>query len=98
MFLGRCARAGRMGVAYSLVAPDEQAYLLDLHLFLGRPMSIITLDNKEGTIGRAPQDLIEDQLGSLLVLHENHIDLVSKKSVFLRCLQFFGCSWLLKKQ
>ncbi|PSN39512.1 ATP-dependent RNA helicase DDX54 [Blattella germanica] len=35
--VGRCARAGRSGVAYSLVSNDEYAYLLDLHLFLGRP-------------------------------------------------------------
>ncbi|XP_030767680.1 ATP-dependent RNA helicase DDX54 [Sitophilus oryzae] len=78
--VGRCARAGRSGTAYSLVSPDEQAYLLDLHLFLGRPMSITTQTN-EGTIGRAPQDLVEDQLSSLLVLHDNHIDLESMLKV-----------------
>ena len=36
--LGRVARAGRTGCAYSLVSPDESAYLLDLHLFLGRAL------------------------------------------------------------
>lgn len=34
--LGRCARAGRSGTAYSLVSTEELPYLLDLHLFLGR--------------------------------------------------------------
>lgn len=37
---GRVARAGRSGTAYSLVAPDEVPYLLDLHLFLGRALSL----------------------------------------------------------
>ncbi|KAK3910911.1 ATP-dependent RNA helicase DDX54 [Frankliniella fusca] len=34
--VGRCARAGRSGTAYSLVSTEELPYLLDLHLFLGR--------------------------------------------------------------
>lgn len=34
--VGRVARAGRRGAAYSLVAGDELALMLDLHLFLGR--------------------------------------------------------------
>ncbi|KAF1608427.1 ATP-dependent RNA helicase DDX54, partial [Eudyptes chrysolophus] len=36
--VGRVARAGRSGTAYSLVAPDEMPYVFDLHLFLGRPL------------------------------------------------------------
>lgn len=38
--IGRVARAGRSGTAYSLVAPDELPYLLDLHLFLGRSLAL----------------------------------------------------------
>uniref|UniRef100_A0AAA9S5F1 ATP-dependent RNA helicase DDX54 n=1 Tax=Bos taurus TaxID=9913 RepID=A0AAA9S5F1_BOVIN len=38
--VGRVARAGRSGTAYSLVAPDEVPYLLDLHLFLGRALTL----------------------------------------------------------
>uniref|UniRef100_A0A5F7ZZA3 ATP-dependent RNA helicase DDX54 n=1 Tax=Macaca mulatta TaxID=9544 RepID=A0A5F7ZZA3_MACMU len=38
--VGRVARAGRSGTAYSLVAPDEIPYLLDLHLFLGRSLAL----------------------------------------------------------
>uniref|UniRef100_A0A8C9UT58 ATP-dependent RNA helicase DDX54 n=1 Tax=Spermophilus dauricus TaxID=99837 RepID=A0A8C9UT58_SPEDA len=38
--VGRVARAGRSGTAYSLVAPDEVPYLLDLHLFLGRSLAL----------------------------------------------------------
>ena len=36
--VGRVARAGTAGTAYSLVTRDEMGYLLDLHLFLGRPL------------------------------------------------------------
>ena len=42
---GRVARAGRIGSAYSLVSPDELAYLLDLHLFTGR--AIVTAGGRE---------------------------------------------------
>ena len=34
--VGRVARAGRSGVAFSLVSPDEVAFMIELHLFLGK--------------------------------------------------------------
>ena len=34
--VGRCARAGRSGSAFSILTRDELPYLLDLHLFLSR--------------------------------------------------------------
>ena len=36
--VGRAARAGRLGTAYSLLTRDELPYLIDLHLFLSRPL------------------------------------------------------------
>eukprot|EP01096_Ripella_sp_DP13-Kostka_P016650 TRINITY_DN8178_c0_g1_i1.p1 TRINITY_DN8178_c0_g1~~TRINITY_DN8178_c0_g1_i1.p1 ORF type:complete len:902 (+),score=445.68 TRINITY_DN8178_c0_g1_i1:148-2706(+) len=36
--VGRAARAGRPGFAYSLVGPDEMSYLVELHLFLGKKL------------------------------------------------------------
>ncbi|GAB5367064.1 hypothetical protein AAMO2058_001197800 [Amorphochlora amoebiformis] len=33
--VGRVARAGRSGCAFSLISRDERAYMIDLHLFLG---------------------------------------------------------------
>lgn len=77
--VGRCARAGRSGTAYSLVTPDEYAYMLDLHLFLGKPMSVITRENPSGDVGRMPQSMLEEQQGTLINLHENFVDLVSVK-------------------
>ena len=35
---GRAARAGRKGSALSLVTSEELPYVLDLHLFLSRPV------------------------------------------------------------
>ncbi|XP_048129642.1 putative DEAD-box ATP-dependent RNA helicase 29 [Rhodamnia argentea] len=36
--VGRAARAGRSGTAYSFVTSEDMAYLLDLHLFLSKPI------------------------------------------------------------
>ncbi|KAF3790559.1 putative DEAD-box ATP-dependent RNA helicase 29 [Nymphaea thermarum] len=36
--VGRAARAGRTGTAYSLVTSEDMPYLLDLHLFLSKPL------------------------------------------------------------
>ena len=36
--VGRVARAGRAGVAHSLLTKEEMGFLVDLHLFLGRPL------------------------------------------------------------
>ena len=35
---GRTARAGRTGTAYCFLTPNDLPYLLDLHLFLSRPI------------------------------------------------------------
>lgn len=55
-FPGRVARAGRSGTAYSLVAPDEVPYLLDLYLFLGRSITLAQPQQEssgEGWLDRA---------------------------------------------
>lgn len=46
---GRAARAGRSGTAVSFVTTDEYPYLIDLHLFLSRPLRVVPLSWKEGT-------------------------------------------------
>eukprot|EP01027_Heterolobosea_sp_BB2_P003864 GEZU01005819.1.p1 GENE.GEZU01005819.1~~GEZU01005819.1.p1 ORF type:complete len:808 (-),score=272.47 GEZU01005819.1:49-2472(-) len=43
--VGRAARAGRSGTAYSLVTMDELPYMVDLHLFLGRPLQSKVVSN-----------------------------------------------------
>eukprot|EP00605_Chrysophyceae_sp_TOSAG23-4_P002350 GSChrysophyteH1.ASY1.ANO1.2598.1 assembled CDS len=36
---GRAARQGRIGYAFSIVEPEEMAYLVDVHTFLGKEVS-----------------------------------------------------------
>ena len=43
------ARAGRTGTAYSLVSPDELAFVIDLHLFLGRSLNLVRSGKKYGS-------------------------------------------------
>lgn len=55
--VGRCARAGRRGTAYSIFSTDDLAHLLDLHLFLNHPFDI--KNNK--SIGVVPNELVEEE-------------------------------------
>lgn len=55
--VGRCARAGRIGTAYSIVSTDDEAHLIDLHLFLNRPFDI----DDRNVIGIIPQDIQEEE-------------------------------------
>ncbi|XP_053443868.1 ATP-dependent RNA helicase DDX54 isoform X1 [Nycticebus coucang] len=80
--VGRVARAGRSGTAYSLVAPDEVPYLLDLHLFLGRAL-ILARPHKEpsglvgvdGVLGRVPQSLVDEEDSGLQSALEKSLEL-----------------------
>lgn len=68
--VGRCARAGRNGTAFSLVSTDDEAHLLDLYLFLNRPFDI----TKTSEIGIVPPDVLEDEHSSVLTwLADEHI-------------------------
>ncbi|XP_070498197.1 ATP-dependent RNA helicase DDX54 [Chironomus tepperi] len=55
--IGRCARAGRSGKAYSIFSTEDEAHLLDTHLFLNRPLDI--QNNK--CIGVCDPALIEEE-------------------------------------
>ncbi|NXK73606.1 DDX54 helicase, partial [Amazona guildingii] len=92
--VGRVARAGRSGTAYSLVAPDEMPYVFDLHLFLGR--SLVLAGTQEmpagdvmspgiadagGVLGRVPQSLVDDEECLLLTDHEGSLELRSLRRV-----------------
>ncbi|XP_028609753.1 ATP-dependent RNA helicase DDX54 [Grammomys surdaster] len=84
--VGRVARAGRSGTAYSLVAPDEVPYLLDLHLFLGRSVTLARPHEepsgaaaRDGVLGRVPQSIVDDEDSSLQTAMEASLD--------LQCLQ-----------
>ncbi len=47
--VGRAARAGRSGSAYSLMASDELPYLIDLQLFLGQGLVIGDTDGNDAS-------------------------------------------------
>uniref|UniRef100_A0A8B9S7Y5 ATP-dependent RNA helicase DDX54 n=1 Tax=Apteryx owenii TaxID=8824 RepID=A0A8B9S7Y5_APTOW len=83
--VGRVARAGRSGTAYSLVAPDEMPYVFDLHLFLGRPLVLAGAQempaDASGVLGRVPQSLVDDEECLLLTDHEGSLDLRSLRRV-----------------
>ncbi|XP_031556562.1 ATP-dependent RNA helicase DDX54-like [Actinia tenebrosa] len=83
--VGRVARAGRSGTAYSLVAMDEVAHMLDLHLFLGRPLKVATKDSKnddsEGLLGRVPQRIVDEEEDFLRTAHDQSHDLFSLQGV-----------------
>ncbi|NXL87762.1 DDX54 helicase, partial [Alectura lathami] len=55
--VGRVARAGRSGTAYSLVAPDEMPYVFDLHLFLGRPLVLAGVQEMPAVPGVGGREL-----------------------------------------
>ena len=77
--VGRVARAGRPGNAYSFVAGDELAYFIDLQLFLGHSLSFVgpstTNDNWHNIIGRVPQAINDDYADQLKKYHDSNLDL-----------------------
>ncbi|XP_077990291.1 ATP-dependent RNA helicase DDX54-like [Glandiceps talaboti] len=82
--VGRVARAGRSGTAYSLVSSDEIAYLLDLHLFLGRPIklaSTVQTQDDDGVYGRVPQTIIDDEDTTIQSLIDGSLELENLKRV-----------------
>lgn len=58
--VGRAARAGRSGTAYSFLTSEDMAYLLDLHLFLSKPIKPApteeeVLHDKDGVMSKIDQ-------------------------------------------
>ncbi|KAG8190766.1 hypothetical protein JTE90_024892 [Oedothorax gibbosus] len=81
--VGRVARAGRCGRAFSLVSSDETPFLLDLHLFLGKSIDFAkpSMDDEDGVCGSVPQAIIDDEADLLRTWHEKHFDLESMLKV-----------------
>ncbi|XLS83571.1 hypothetical protein HN51_033737, partial [Arachis hypogaea] len=58
--VGRAERAGCTGTAYSLATSEDMAYLLDLHLFLSKPIKVApteeeVLQNMTGVMSKIEQ-------------------------------------------
>jgi len=81
--VGRVARAGRSGVAYSLVSPNDYGHLVDLMLFLGKRLSNIKEENEEnilyyGNIPSTSINLLSEDISKMIsfnfelqILHKN---------------------------
>lgn len=82
--VGRVARAGRTGTAYSLVSTDEVPYLLDLYLFLGRGLQLAredgTSEEKKDVFGSVPWDVLNEQEEFMKMAHSNY-DVATLKRV-----------------
>ena len=91
--VGRVARAGRSGTAYSFVAPDEVPYVLDLHLFLGRSLKLSTKSDEggvqDGLLGSVPQRIIDEEEEYIRHVLETSPDLVS---VYCEPLTVLNCA------
>jgi ATP-dependent RNA helicase DDX54/DBP10 len=82
--VGRVARAGRMGTAYSLIAPDETPFVYSLNLFLNRTFKLAKADmnsNEDGVYGPVPQNIIDEEIELLERIHSQSIDLNGMKKV-----------------
>jgi len=82
--VGRVARAGRHGIAYSLVAQDELAYYVDLQLFLGGepgviPQTGIDKDDWHRKLGIVPQTVLDEFSDTLNEWHREKVDLMHTK-------------------
>lgn len=82
-FLGRSARAGRAGRAFSLIAADDMAHLLDLQLFLGTELVYPTqgtprgLACPSGVWGSVPTGLLEMRHQDIVAWDKNYSEIVS---------------------
>lgn len=65
---GRVGRAGRSGVAYSLICQEEMPLVFDLHLFLGRPVQFATAEHTQGRLRLLVHLLVVAVFASLLSL------------------------------
>ncbi|KAK7091946.1 ATP-dependent RNA helicase DDX54-like [Littorina saxatilis] len=86
--VGRVARAGRSGTAYSLLSSDELGHLVDLHVFLGRSLKTVPkgagqLEDEDGYFGLIPRSVINDQLDELRLVNSESVDVQNQKGVSL---------------
>lgn len=60
--VGRCARAGRTGTAYNIFSTEDEAHVLDLHLFLNKPFDV----QNSKSIGICDAALVEEEQQTVL--------------------------------
>jgi len=93
--VGRTARAGRKGWAWSFVTHSEAAYLCDLQLFLARPLlgvaahpPSVRVSEEPYTqsliLGPFPRDAVDAEVEYIRTLHATHHSLPSLRGVMDR--------------
>lgn len=93
--VGRVARAGRSGTAYSLVAPDELPYLFELQLFLekslvvAKPNSDLT-DGETILLGAIKQEDIDTESERLRTVLSMNGTLSSLKQVVTNATKLYN--------
>ncbi|GMF22792.1 unnamed protein product [Phytophthora lilii] len=84
--VGRAARAGRSGTAFSFVDPDETPFMVDLHLYIGRrledsspeesagtkPYSLSTMRVEDVHYGAFPNELIDQENEAIQEMMRSH--------------------------
>ena len=85
--VGRTARAGRSGWAWSFVSPTELPYLVELQLFLGRPLTRDVPGDGEASfaeslvLGAFPREALDDEVAYIRALEAEHHALPTLRSV-----------------
>ncbi|CCW60603.1 unnamed protein product [Phytomonas sp. EM1] len=78
--VGRVARAGRSGTAYSILTFEDFPYYVDLMHFLDKPLQCrpvegdLLFDPKDGCYGRLPEEDIQLELDFLRRLHRDDVE------------------------
>lgn len=92
--VGRVARAGRPGTAYSLISSDELAYLFDVQEFIGKTVRYAGKTDYGSNdyhllFGNVPQAIIDEELETIRKLTEINIDLVNLFNVQQNAYQHY---------
>ena len=76
--VGRVARAGRVGNAYSFICKEELAYLFDLTLFFGYPLKSVDNGREEDEvlyIGEVPSSVFYSEIDKIKSIKMNNSDI-----------------------
>ena len=91
--VGRVARAGRLGTAYSLISTDELSYLYDVEEFIGKTIEYCQKDETTNDyhllFGNVPQTIIDEENESVRKLTEIQIDLANLFQVQTNAYQHY---------
>jgi len=92
--VGRAARAGRMGFAYSFVSQEELPYLMDLQLFLGRPLVMKAQEDEldlKTTIsyGAIPRNVLQFTMEEFNQMLQQNVDIHNLQNVVSNAFKLY---------